>query len=70
MLDDPDSTSIVRAVLSLASSLGLSTTAEGIEREELIPVLRELGCKKGQGYVFSGALDGPAAYSYWASRNA
>jgi diguanylate cyclase (GGDEF)-like protein len=70
MLDDADSTSIVRAVLSLAASLGLSTTAEGIEREELIPVLRELGCKKGQGYLFSEPLAAAAAFDYWASRSA
>lgn len=70
MLEDADSKSIVRAVLSLAKSLGLSTTAEGIEDENLIPVLRELGCTKGQGYFFSEPLCTAAALDYWMSRNA
>lgn len=70
MLQDADSLSIVRAILSLAESLGLSATAEGIECDELIPVLRELGCTNGQGYFFSEPLDAAAALDYWASRNA
>jgi diguanylate cyclase (GGDEF)-like protein len=70
MLNDADSRSIVGAVLSLAKSLGLSTTAEGIEDENLIAVLRELGCTKGQGYFFSEPLSTAAALDYWASRSA
>lgn len=70
MLEDADSISIVRAVSSLAASLGISTTAEGIECPELVPVLRDLGCSNGQGYYFSEPLDEVAALDHWVSRSA
>jgi len=47
---------IVRAILSLARSLGLSVTAEGIETEGQALLLREWNCESGQGYLFSRAL--------------
>jgi EAL domain-containing protein (putative c-di-GMP-specific phosphodiesterase class I) len=47
---------IVRAVISLAQSLGLSVTAEGIETAEQASLLREWSCQTGQGYLFSRPL--------------
>jgi EAL domain-containing protein (putative c-di-GMP-specific phosphodiesterase class I) len=44
---------IVRAIVSLARSLGLSVTAEGIETPEQASLLREWSCDSGQGYLFS-----------------
>jgi diguanylate cyclase (GGDEF)-like protein len=70
MLADQDSTAIVRAVLSLAASLGMETTAEGIESAELARALTELGCSHGQGFYFSRPLSPEAALDYWASRSA
>jgi EAL domain-containing protein (putative c-di-GMP-specific phosphodiesterase class I) len=49
---DPDDTSIVTAIISLAHSLGLAVVAEGIETEQQLSVLRTLGCDYGQGYLF------------------
>ena len=46
-------TAIVRTITTLAASLGLSTTAEGVETEEQLRLLRELGCTEAQGYFFS-----------------
>ena len=43
---------IVRAVTGLGKSLGIVTTAEGVETEEELAVIRRLGCKKIQGYYF------------------
>src|SRR3546814_19414186 len=43
MLKGRDSVAIIRAVLSLADALGLKTTAEGVETEELAEALTELG---------------------------
>ena len=70
MLEDADGAAIVKAVLSLADALGLSTTAEGIEHPDLPGVLRGLGCTNGQGFVFSEPLEPAAALDYWLSRKA
>jgi diguanylate cyclase (GGDEF)-like protein len=68
MMVDPDSVAIVRAVLSLADALGMSTTAEGIETVELATTLATLGCASGQGYYFAKPLEADAALEYWRSR--
>jgi diguanylate cyclase (GGDEF)-like protein len=47
-----ESVAIIRAVVALADSLGMSTTAEGVETEEEYAMIRRLGCKKIQGYLF------------------
>jgi len=68
MMVDPDSVAIVRAVLSLADALGMSTTAEGIETVELATTLAALGCASGQGFYFARPLEAEAALDYWKSR--
>lgn len=68
MMIDPDSVAIVRAVLSLADALGMSTTAEGIESRELATTLAALGCASGQGYFFAKPLVADEALDYWRSR--
>lgn len=70
MLADGDSTAIVRAVLSLARALGMETTAEGIDSDDLSEMLTELGCTYGQGYYYSEPLKAPDALAYWLSRSA
>jgi diguanylate cyclase (GGDEF)-like protein len=70
MLRDRDSVAIIRAVLSLADALGMATTAEGIESEELARALTELGCTHGQGFFFAKPLAADLALSYWLERNA
>jgi diguanylate cyclase (GGDEF)-like protein len=68
MMVDPDAVAIVRAVLSLAEALGMSTTAEGIETVELATTLATLGCASGQGFYFARPLEADAALKYWRSR--
>jgi predicted signal transduction protein with EAL and GGDEF domain len=48
-----DSLAIVRAVVGLSSSLGITTTAEGVETSAQIERLREEGCNEVQGHFFS-----------------
>ena len=48
----PESLAIIRAVVAMADSLGMSTTAEGAETEAEVEMIRSLGCKKIQGYYF------------------
>ena len=69
MMVDADSVAIVRAVLSLAEALGMSTTAEGVETVELATTLAALGCASGQGYYFSKPLEAGAALEYWKARS-
>ena len=52
----PVNKSIAHAIATLAQSLSLSITAEGIEKPAEREVIRELGCDEGQGYLFSPAL--------------
>ena len=70
MLAGGDAPAIVRAILSLARALGMETTAEGIDSEDLAELLTELGCTYGQGYHYSEALPADAALAYALSRNA
>jgi diguanylate cyclase (GGDEF)-like protein/PAS domain S-box-containing protein len=56
MIDRSESETIVRSIVSLAHSLGLRVTAEGIERVDQLKALAALGCEFGQGYHFSRPL--------------
>ena len=51
-----DCRAIIRAVTGLASSLGMVTTAEGVERDGQLDQLKEDGCVQVQGYLFSKAM--------------
>lgn len=53
---DSSDTAMIHAVMAFATTLGLDVCAEGIEREEQIQLLRAVGCQRGQGFYFSGAL--------------
>jgi diguanylate cyclase (GGDEF)-like protein len=55
---DVEDTAIVRAVITVAKSLGLAVTAEGIENEGQLAELRALGCDRGQGYLFAKPISG------------
>jgi EAL domain-containing protein (putative c-di-GMP-specific phosphodiesterase class I) len=48
-----DCVAIIRAVTRLGHSLGMITTAEGVETEEQLKILRAEGCIQVQGYLFS-----------------
>lgn len=48
-----DSVAIVRAVVGLSSSLGMTSTAEGVETEEQLARLASEGCNEIQGFLFS-----------------
>jgi diguanylate cyclase (GGDEF)-like protein len=56
----PDgSSSIVQAVVNIATASHMTTTAEGVETQQQMELLRALGCTEMQGYLFSPAV--PAA---------
>ena len=70
MLADRDKIAIVRAILSLAQALGMQTTAEGIETNELAQTLAALGCTYGQGYLYARPLEANLAFQLLTERNA
>jgi len=54
-----DAKAIVKAVIGLGQSLGMATTAEGVETEAQLDLIRQHGCTEAQGFLFTKPL--PAA---------
>ncbi|MEJ8475267.1 EAL domain-containing protein [Roseibium algae] len=54
--DDASSTTIVDSMVELADNLGMGIIAEGVEHEEQVERLRELGVTAAQGYFFARPL--------------
>jgi diguanylate cyclase (GGDEF)-like protein/PAS domain S-box-containing protein len=53
---DSESGALAESIVMLANKLHLQTTAEGIETEEQLQLLRSFGCPVGQGYYFAEPL--------------
>jgi len=53
---NPDDRAITQTILAMANTLGLSVVAEGIETQQQLDVLHQLGCPAGQGYLFAVPL--------------
>ncbi|EZP71358.1 Histidine kinase [Sphingomonas paucimobilis] len=68
MLEDRDKGAIVRTILSLAESLNLAVTAEGIETQQLADALQKMGCGYGQGFYFARPMPEAEAFDYWRAR--
>ena len=62
--EDSSNVAISKAIITLASSLGYNTVAEGIELVAQEDFLRENGCSIGQGYHFSRPLDEAAFFAF------
>ena len=65
---NPESLAIIRAVVAMADSLEMSTTAEGVENENELEVVRRLGCKKIQGFYFGRPMPGAEAEGLFRQR--
>jgi diguanylate cyclase (GGDEF)-like protein/PAS domain S-box-containing protein len=61
---------LARAVVMLGTTLGLETIAEGIENEDQVAFLLDLGCVAGQGFLYAGpsSLDAVAGTPFMARR--
>ena len=51
-----DNAALASAIIAIGQALGMTTVAEGIEREDQANVLRRLECQYGQGYMFARPL--------------
>ena len=58
---------IVKTILMLGENLGIEVVAEGIETVAHLEKLRLLGCKAGQGYLFSRPIDREGAEEFLAN---
>jgi diguanylate cyclase (GGDEF)-like protein/PAS domain S-box-containing protein len=71
-IGEPDgSLAIVQAVVGIAKSRNITTTAEGVETAEQLESLRTIGCNEAQGYLFSPprpAAEVPQFFSALADR--
>ena len=65
-LNDLTSEKIVRSVIQLAHGLELSVTAEGVESEEMLKLLRSWHCDQAQGFYFAQAMSADKFEEYFA----
>lgn len=55
---------IIEGLLGISARLGITVVAEGVETEEQARLLRKIGCRFGQGYLFSPAVDRDVATTW------
>ena len=70
LASDPDSASIVRAIVALGRSLGIATTAEGVETPEQIRQIHAEGCTQVQGFIISRPVPADEVLSLVAAQAA
>ncbi len=68
MTSEPKDLAIVRAVISLGRECGFAVLAEGVETEEQLGLLRELGCQQAQGYLLGRPTGAKAAMQLLTTR--
>ena len=61
---NPKSAIVIRSIVNMAKELGMHTLAEGVETQEQYEFLREIGCEKLQGYLFSPPMPLDKAIAY------
>ena len=61
---NPKSAIVIRSIVNMAKELGMHTLAEGVETEAQFEFLREIGCEKVQGYLFSPPIPYAEAIAY------
>lgn len=66
MMQSSDSRAIIKATISLANDLKMSTTAEGVETEEQLNALRLAGASQAQGYFIAKPMSREATAAFIA----
>jgi diguanylate cyclase (GGDEF)-like protein/PAS domain S-box-containing protein len=57
---DPHASALVAAIVAMADALGIQATAEGVETDDQLTGLKNLGCTRAQGYIFAWPMPGAA----------
>jgi EAL domain-containing protein (putative c-di-GMP-specific phosphodiesterase class I) len=63
---DPDSRAIVHAMLAVARHFRLKVVAEGVESQDQVDYMREIGCEFAQGFFYSRAISADTILDYLA----
>jgi diguanylate cyclase (GGDEF)-like protein len=66
--NDSGSAAIIQAIINLGYSIGVSTTAEGVETQEQLDSVMQRGCNEVQGYLFSRPLKAEDARKFLNDR--
>jgi|GEM_PF-6458716 len=66
---DPRARGLVAGIIGLCDRLGFSVVAEGIETQDVLDDLQDMGCASGQGYFISRPLDGPGILDWVRGRS-
>ncbi len=69
MAQNNENAEIVRTIITLAKTLHMDVTAEGIETVDQLEMLRALGCECGQGYLFAKPMEADAAFQLLTPQN-
>lgn len=72
MFHSDEDREIVATLIRLAHGLGLHVVAEGVENQQTMDLLHEMGCDRAQGYLIARAMpagDVPAWFESWNRRN-
>ena len=69
LLNDTNSTVIVRSTIDMAHKLGLCVVAEGVETKETLGLLQELGCDSAQGFYLGRPMPMPEMLAWVAENN-
>lgn len=64
LAEDERSLALARAVVGMATALGLDVVAEGIETAEQLALLKEMGCGYGQGFFLGKPMEAKA-FEHW-----
>lgn len=64
LVKDQDTVSIVEAIITMASKLGLSVVAEGVETRKEYQFLKKRGCNVFQGHLFSHSITEEALWEF------
>ena len=64
-----DARSIVTAIISLAKTLSIATTAEGVENQDLYELLGQSGCSEVQGYFIGRPEPASASFARLAGQS-
>jgi EAL domain-containing protein (putative c-di-GMP-specific phosphodiesterase class I) len=58
---DPRTAKLVQMIVDIGQTLGFDVVAEGVETRAQLDLLREMGCRTAQGFLFTGVVDADAA---------